>query len=116
MHTELNDHVSTEIGDTWVRTLSHYLLFKKPRTTVFASADPYDSNRIVSFGWDTTDATVLQMLHDVLVAKVNEHGFGPFKEAAQLLCSQDTVKQTAGKVKLLRLLSAQVGAHVTLVV
>lgn len=115
MRTELNHHVSTEIGNTWVRTLSHYLLFKKPRTTVFSAANPYDSNHIVSFCWDTADNAVLQRLHDVLVAKVQEHGFAPFKEAAQLLCAQDTVKQTAGKVKLLWLLSAEVGAHVTMV-
>jgi len=115
MRTELNDHVSTEIGDTWIRTLSHYMLFKKPRTTVFAAANPYDSNQLVSFCWDTADNAVLQTIHAALVAKVQAHGFAPFKEAAQLLYVQDTVKQTAGKAKLLWLLSAEVGAHVTMV-
>ena len=37
MKTEIDESVPTEIGDTRIRTLSHYLIFKKPRTTVFSA-------------------------------------------------------------------------------
>src|SRR5205807_2431792 len=103
------------IGNTRVRTLSHYLVFKKPRTTIFAEANPFDSDRIVTISWGTADAETLYGLHERLVACVREHGFGPLKEAAQLLHSNVDTKVTAGKVKLLMLLSREVGAYVTFV-
>lgn len=115
MGIKLNSHVSTEIGDTWVRTLSHYLFFRMPRTTIFATANPYAEETIVSIRWNISDSNDLQFLHDRLVACVEKHGFGPIKEAVQLLQSKENVKQTAGKVKLLMFLSPEVAARVAFV-
>lgn len=115
MKTEIDESVATEIGTTRIRTLSHYLLFEKPRTTIFADANPYQEDTLVTIAWSTSEANALQELHRRLVACVRENGFAPLKEAARLLHSNVDTKVTAGKVKLLMLLSREVGAYVTFV-
>src|ERR1700736_3737990 len=115
MSTEIDDSVISEIGNTRVRTLSHYLLFKKPRTTIFSDANPYNEDTIVTIAWNTFDDNTLQELHRRLVTCVRENGFGPIKEASRLLNSNVDTKITAGKVKLLMLLSREVGAYVKFV-
>ena len=115
MHTEIDDKVVTEMGDTRIRTLSHYLLFKKPRTTIFNDANPFSDDTTVTFTWDTADPNFLQECHRRLVASVTENGVIPFSEARYLLNSSVDTKITAGKVKFTILLSPEVGAHVTFV-
>jgi hypothetical protein len=115
MRTELDDDVMTEIGSTRVRTLSHYLLLKKPRTTIFSNANPYSEDTMVTILWNTSDADTLQELHRRLVTCVSEHGFAPIKEASRSLNSNEETKIAAGKIKLLMLVSPEVGAHVTFV-
>ena len=115
MATEFNDNVSTEVGDVTIRTLSHHLLVEMPRTTIFSSVDPYDEDTLVSFVWDTLDPSVLQQMHSSLMNCIQKNGFRPLKEAAMLLEREEATKQTAGKVKLLMLLTPEVAAHVVFV-
>ena len=112
MKTELDNSISTEIGPTRIRTLSHYLIVKKPRTTIFSHANPYSEATTLTILWNTADADALQTLHNSVVACFSEHGFSPFKEATQLLHSGVDTKATAGKVKLSMLLTREVAAQV----
>lgn len=116
MKTEIDESVPTEIGDTRIRTLSHYLIFKKPRTTVFSNANPFSDATTVTILWDTDDPEILQELHEHLVACVSEHGFAPIKEATKLLVgglmSRADDKVTDGRDKLSELIPMEVRAHV----
>lgn len=113
--TELNEDVVTESGTMWVRTLSHYLFIKKPRTTIFLKSNPYDGDKIITFLWDTAEQSVLSNLHYRIVVSLNENGFSKLKEAVGMLTNPDPIKQTAGKVKLVVLIKHEVANHVKFV-
>jgi hypothetical protein len=52
----LEQLVNTDAGLMSVRTISHYLFFKKPRTTIFSAANPFKEDTLLTFAWDTTDS------------------------------------------------------------
>lgn len=115
MKTEIDETVLTEIGDTRIRTLSHFLFFKKPRTTIFSNANPHSEDTTVTILWDTDDTMTLQEVHQRLVGCVSEHGFAPIKEATKLMVSgvmtRATDKADAGRVAISDLIPPEVRAH-----
>lgn len=112
MKTEIDENITTEIGNTHIRTLSHYLFAKKPRTTIFADANPCSEDTTLTILWNTSESEALQALHCSMINCLSQNGFSPFKEATQLLHSGVDTKATAGKVKLSMLLTPPVAAHV----
>jgi hypothetical protein len=113
MKFELENLVNTDAGLMRVRTLSHYLFFKKPRTTVFSVANPFKEDTLLTFTWDTIDSMSLWAFHNRIMESLRQNGFFALKETARHLHSNVADEVAVGKVTLVGLLSQDVAAHVT---
>jgi inorganic pyrophosphatase/exopolyphosphatase len=67
MKFELDQLITTDAGLMRVRTLSHYLFFKKPRTTVFSAANPFKEDTLITFAWNTADSDNLGAFHQQIM-------------------------------------------------
>jgi hypothetical protein len=116
MKFELDQPITTDAGLMRVRTLSHYLFFKKPRTTIFSAANPFIEDTLLTFAWDTTDSDNLGAFHQQIMKSLAQHGFIAMKQAVRRLHSNVAHEVAVGKVTLVGLLSQEVASHVTFVV